>query len=64
MVSHAIEVRILYKIFGPRGGDYVVAVKNGLGKAELNQPDRIHPTPAGHQIVAQNIWSHLKPLLK
>ncbi|EYR77791.1 MULTISPECIES: quaternary amine ABC transporter ATP-binding protein [unclassified Shinella] len=37
MVSHAIEVRNLYKIFGPRGGDYVDAVKNGLGKAELNQ---------------------------
>ena len=37
MVSHAIEVRNLYKIFGPRGGDYVDAVKNGLGKGELNQ---------------------------
>ncbi|MBN9055441.1 glycine betaine/L-proline ABC transporter ATP-binding protein [Shinella sp. PSBB067] len=37
MVSHAIEVRNLYKIFGPRGADYVDAVKNGLGKAELNQ---------------------------
>lgn len=37
MVSHAIEVRNLYKIFGPRGGDYVDAVKNGLGKAELNE---------------------------
>ena len=37
MVSHAIEVRNLYKIFGPRGGDYVDAVKNGMGKAELNQ---------------------------
>jgi glycine betaine/proline transport system ATP-binding protein len=37
MVSHAIEVRNLYKIFGPRGGDYVDQVKNGLGKAELNE---------------------------
>ncbi|MGB3814398.1 MAG: glycine betaine/L-proline ABC transporter ATP-binding protein [Shinella sp.] len=37
MVSHAIEVRNLYKIFGPNGGDYVDAVRNGLGKAELNQ---------------------------
>jgi len=37
MVSHAIEVRNLYKIFGPRGADYVDAVRNGLGKAELNQ---------------------------
>ncbi len=37
MVSHAIEVRNLYKIFGPRGGDYVDAVRDGMGKAELNQ---------------------------
>lgn len=33
------------------------------GKAELNQPDRIHPTAAGHQIVAENVWKTLKPLL-
>jgi acyl-CoA thioesterase-1 len=39
-------------------------LKNVGGKAELNQPDRIHPTPAGHQIVAQNIWPILQPLLK
>jgi acyl-CoA thioesterase-1 len=39
-------------------------LENVGGKVELNQPDRIHPTPAGHQIVAQNIWPHLKPLLK
>ncbi|MDX3925276.1 MAG: glycine betaine/L-proline ABC transporter ATP-binding protein [Shinella sp.] len=37
MASHAIEVRNLYKIFGPRGADYVEAVRNGMGKAELNQ---------------------------
>jgi acyl-CoA thioesterase-1 len=39
-------------------------LENVGGKAELNQPDRIHPTPAGHQIVAQNIWPVLQPLLK
>ena len=33
------------------------------GKAELNQPDRIHPNPAGHKIVAENVWSILQPLL-
>lgn len=37
MVSHAIEVRNLYKIFGPRSADYVDAVKSGMSKAELNQ---------------------------
>jgi acyl-CoA thioesterase-1 len=39
-------------------------LENVGGKAELNQLDRIHPTPAGHEIVAQNIWPILKPLLQ
>jgi acyl-CoA thioesterase-1 len=39
-------------------------LENVGGKAELNQPDRIHPTPAGHEIVAENVWAVLKPLLK
>ncbi len=33
------------------------------GKPELNQTDRIHPTPAGHKIVAENVWRVLKPVL-
>jgi glycine betaine/proline transport system ATP-binding protein len=32
----SIELRHLYKIFGPRAGDYVDQVRNGLTKAELN----------------------------
>ena len=32
-----IEVRGLYKIFGPRGEDFVEAVKGGLGKQELQE---------------------------
>ena len=37
MASHEIEIKNLYKIFGPRGKDYVDAVKGGMGKAELNE---------------------------
>jgi acyl-CoA thioesterase-1 len=33
------------------------------GIVEMNQADRIHPTAAGHKIIAENIWSVLKPLL-
>jgi acyl-CoA thioesterase-1 len=33
------------------------------GKPELNQPDQIHPTAAGHRIVAENVWKVLKPVL-
>ncbi|MDE1995499.1 MAG: glycine betaine/L-proline ABC transporter ATP-binding protein [Rhizobiaceae bacterium] len=37
MASHAIQIKNLFKIFGPRGRDYVDMVKNGMGKAELNE---------------------------
>ncbi len=37
MASHAIEVKNLYKIFGPNGAAYVDAVRKGMGKAELNE---------------------------
>mgnify|MGYP001548886989 FL=1 len=33
------------------------------GVSNLNQGDRIHPNPAGHKIVAETVWSFLKPLL-
>ncbi|GAB3894203.1 arylesterase [Spirosoma agri] len=34
------------------------------GIAKLNQPDGIHPTPAGHKLVANTVWGVLKPVLK
>ena len=33
------------------------------GEADLNQQDGIHPTEAGHQIVAKHVWEVLAPLL-
>jgi acyl-CoA thioesterase I len=33
------------------------------GRPELNQADHIHPTAAGHRIVAENVWKILKPTL-
>ena len=33
------------------------------GRADLNLPDRIHPTAEGQKIVAENVWKMLKPLL-
>jgi acyl-CoA thioesterase-1 len=33
------------------------------GVPELNQPDHIHPTAAGHRIVSENVWKVLKPVL-
>jgi acyl-CoA thioesterase-1 len=34
------------------------------GHRDLNQPDLIHPTPAGHRIVAELVWRTLEPLLR
>jgi acyl-CoA thioesterase-1 len=34
------------------------------GNQTLNQPDGIHPTAAGARIVADNVWSVLKPVLE
>ena len=37
----------------------------GVGGIDsLNQADGIHPTPAGHRIVAANVWRVLEPVLK
>jgi acyl-CoA thioesterase-1 len=33
------------------------------GHEDLNQADQIHPTAAGHQVVAENVWRVLEPLL-
>lgn len=33
------------------------------GKPDLNLPDRIHPNPAGHKIIADMVWPVLEPLL-
>jgi acyl-CoA thioesterase-1 len=34
------------------------------GEVNLNQQDGIHPTPEGHQIVAENVWRELQPVLQ
>ncbi|GAA4046583.1 arylesterase [Hymenobacter glaciei] len=34
------------------------------GHPDLNQADGIHPTPAGHRVVARTVWATLGPLLK
>ena len=34
------------------------------GRADLNLPDRIHPTVEGHKIVAENVWKYLRPVLQ
>ncbi|RQP11223.1 arylesterase [Parapedobacter defluvii] len=43
---------------------YVPFLLEGVaGESKLNQSDGIHPTAEGHQILAENVWKVLKPLL-
>ena len=39
-------------------------LENVGGEPELNLPDGVHPTAAGHRIVADNVWTALRPLLR
>ncbi len=39
-------------------------LENVGGKPELNLVDMIHPTAKGHEIVANNVWKVLEPVLK
>jgi acyl-CoA thioesterase-1 len=34
------------------------------GQRELNQQDLIHPSPAGHRIIADLVWGTLEPILR
>lgn len=34
------------------------------GRPEMNLPDGIHPTPAGHAVIASNVWPVLEPELR
>ena len=44
---------------------YLAFLLEGFGdKAELFQPDRIHPTESAQPIIARNVWRVLAPLLK
>lgn len=43
---------------------FIPFILDGVGGIkELNQNDGIHPTAQGHQIVANNVWNVLKPLI-
>lgn len=33
------------------------------GSGRLNQPDQIHPTAEGHEVIAETLWKSLRPLL-
>lgn len=47
------------------GADLIPFILEGVaGEPDLNQPDGIHPTAEGHDVVAETVWQKLKPMLK
>jgi acyl-CoA thioesterase-1 len=58
-----------HKVYPELAAQYRTALvpfllQNVAGTASLNQRDGIHPTPEGARIVADNVWSVLKPIVE
>jgi acyl-CoA thioesterase-1 len=60
------EFRELFKELADKNKAILIPflLENVGGIPKLNQADGIHPNPAGHKIVANNVWSVIKPILK
>ena len=64
--TYTKEFRELFKQLADKNKAVLIPflLENVGGIPKLNQADGIHPTPAGHKIVANTVWGILKPLLK
>ena len=63
--SYASEFRAIFPDVAREANAAIIPflLEGVAAKPELNQPDMIHPTSAGQQVVAENVWTVLKPLL-
>ncbi len=64
--DYATKFRDLYPTLATRNNATLIPflLQNVGGIPQLNQGDGIHPTAKGHQIVAENVWQVLAPLLQ
>jgi acyl-CoA thioesterase-1 len=64
--SYTKEFRGLFKELADKNKAVLIPflLENVGGIPKLNQPDGIHPTPAGHKIVANTVWQVIRPVLK
>ena len=64
--EYASQFRALYAELAKRNNALLIPfLLEGVGgDPKLNLPDGIHPTAAGHRLVAKNVWKVLLPLLK
>lgn len=63
--AYAKEFREMFKELADKNKVVLIPflLENVGGIPKLNQPDGIHPTPAGHKIVANTVWKVLEPVL-
>jgi acyl-CoA thioesterase-1 len=64
--DYAWEFRAVFPAIAEKNhAAFIPFLLENVGSIErLNQADRIHPNPAGHAIVADNVWKILRPLLE
>ena len=64
--SYTIQFRDLFPQLAKKNDAALIPflLESVGGVPELNQADRIHPTAAGHRIIAETIWRVLRPILQ
>ncbi|MBX3732774.1 MAG: arylesterase [Verrucomicrobiae bacterium] len=57
--------KVFPEVAGAEGVELIPFLLEGVGGIpELNLPDQIHPTAAGHRLIASNVWITLEPVLR
>jgi acyl-CoA thioesterase-1 len=64
--AYTSEFRWIFPALAARNGAALIPflLDSVGGVPELNQADGIHPTAAGHRIMAENVWKVLEPILR
>ena len=64
--EYTTEFQNLYpRLASDNNLDLIPFILEGVGgNPDLNLPDGIHPTAEGHQIIANNLWTILKPVIQ
>ncbi len=64
--AYVLEYRKAFsKVASETGAEFIPFLLEGVaGVPELNQADAMHPNPAGHKILAENVWKALDKVLK
>ncbi|WP_233268021.1 arylesterase [Algibacter sp. L3A6] len=64
--SYTTEFKNMFPDLAKKNDLYLIPflLEDVGGIEALNQSDGIHPTKAGHKILAENVWTVLQPILK